>query len=536
MNLIGILASGVRGAESGSAQLRRRGTSTPATYYDSFEADGGAYTSDVVLDANGGATVYVNEVVDVTVYDSQGALVRSFTAGHDAPAVELKSQSFTGVNYKTGLSGAGEPTTLQAVMDLVKTSFGTTDFKVLVNSEEKLLSDVLFFTEGRVYNVVDYGATGDGVTDDQAAIQAALDAANADGGGFVYFPEGTYYIESALNVNGDITMAGDSRDRTKVLIDFDSVTSVAIDLRSSSVVDVTRMSFEYNSGTPASGRSYFDCAGTRARFYDCQISEDTVSAVNGETGIDVLAGDVIISNCRIYTTRPAGVSSIGVKVSGASTRCWIDKCLFDTVGAQTVTSSAISISAGLVFVRECVMDGASVLTAQVHDYLKITGGTAIVADCLFNNQGASSIAANQTAGVLRYSNCIFGTDVSQRAGSGDDSRAVGSRGSIDLGTDNSGTLVVDIHQYEYVYLNRSDGTAQTVTFTANRALANGSEFVLIVRSSSSATPTLTWAASGTLNFYPINGSTVLTANKRHVFRYVHFDGNFYETGTFAPSV
>jgi hypothetical protein len=49
--------------------------------------------------------------------------------------------------------------------------------------------------EGAVTSVTDYGATGDGVTDDTTAIQAALDS-----GGIIRFPSGTYKITSSLTV------------------------------------------------------------------------------------------------------------------------------------------------------------------------------------------------------------------------------------------------------------------------------------------------------------------------------------------------
>lgn len=44
------------------------------------------------------------------------------------------------------------------------------------------------------YSVRDYGATGDGVTDDRAAIAACIAACIAGGGGRVYFPQGTYAV------------------------------------------------------------------------------------------------------------------------------------------------------------------------------------------------------------------------------------------------------------------------------------------------------------------------------------------------------
>lgn len=54
------------------------------------------------------------------------------------------------------------------------------------------------------YNVEDYGAKHDGNTDDTAAIQAAINACYAAGGGTVFFPNGIYVLSGALqtNVNG----------------------------------------------------------------------------------------------------------------------------------------------------------------------------------------------------------------------------------------------------------------------------------------------------------------------------------------------
>ena len=49
-----------------------------------------------------------------------------------------------------------------------------------------------------VHNVRDYGATGDGVTDDGPAVQQAFDAAQS--GESVYFPSGSYRLASTINV------------------------------------------------------------------------------------------------------------------------------------------------------------------------------------------------------------------------------------------------------------------------------------------------------------------------------------------------
>lgn len=58
----------------------------------------------------------------------------------------------------------------------------------------------------------DYGALGDGATNDRAAIQAAIDAASSAGGGIAYVPRGTFVVgTSALSVPSNVTLAGSGR-------------------------------------------------------------------------------------------------------------------------------------------------------------------------------------------------------------------------------------------------------------------------------------------------------------------------------------
>lgn len=59
------------------------------------------------------------------------------------------------------------------------------------------------------FNVTSYGATGDGTTDDTAALQSTIDAADTAGGGTVYIPEGTYKLTADLVLKNNVFLKGD---------------------------------------------------------------------------------------------------------------------------------------------------------------------------------------------------------------------------------------------------------------------------------------------------------------------------------------
>ena len=56
---------------------------------------------------------------------------------------------------------------------------------------------------GQFFNVKAYGAVGNGTADDTSAVNAALAAAYAAGGGVIYFPPGTYLIAGTLTIPND---------------------------------------------------------------------------------------------------------------------------------------------------------------------------------------------------------------------------------------------------------------------------------------------------------------------------------------------
>jgi len=77
-----------------------------------------------------------------------------------------------------------------------------------------------------VLNVREFGATADGTADDTWAIQAALAAAEKNGGGVVYLPRGTYKITGKLIVPAKTTLKGESRETVSLMIPWNTTAEI----------------------------------------------------------------------------------------------------------------------------------------------------------------------------------------------------------------------------------------------------------------------------------------------------------------------
>jgi hypothetical protein len=124
------------------------------------------------------ARLYVNSDYSIRVQNRNGSMVYSAAAAterYSADVISSVTVNAEDVTYDPPYSNA-----------------------VSTNVEAKLAQSV---------SVKDFGALGDGVTDDTAALQDAIDSVHATGGGTIFFPTGTYMI-TMVNAYAGIIFQG----------------------------------------------------------------------------------------------------------------------------------------------------------------------------------------------------------------------------------------------------------------------------------------------------------------------------------------
>jgi Ca2+-binding RTX toxin-like protein len=103
----------------------------------------------------------------------------------------------------------------------------------------------------KVFNAADFGATGNGSSDDTAALQKAINAAAAAGGGEVHIDAGTYVLSakagSCLTLKSNVTLQGDGIGNTTLkLADGSSAAVTSLIKASGHDLGASRLSLDGN--------------------------------------------------------------------------------------------------------------------------------------------------------------------------------------------------------------------------------------------------------------------------------------------------
>lgn len=196
-----------------------------------------------------------------------------------------------------------------------------------------------------VVSVKDFGAVGDAVTDDTAAIQAAI---TAHGGKAIYFPAGTYVISSTLEVSVDNTkLYGDGPARTTIRNTHASADAI-----------------KFFSSSTASGAFLNNCAIENLR-----VSRNT--AATAGAGIHLIQPFAFILDRIQILDCPEGLKVAGGRLTKLSNFNILVSALLAT---QTNA---------LLRFKEAPLDGGlyqGCFTVQVSDF--VVSGGEVISDCI----------------------------------------------------------------------------------------------------------------------------------------------------------
>lgn len=121
--------------------------------------------------------------------------------------------------------------------------------------------DVLLFDpeDAGITSVKNYGAVGNGTTDDTAAIQAGIDAVSTAGGGTLLFPEGTYIV-AGLQIKASVYLQGSGERATTLKLKNSANTYLIADTRyvnnvlySSGPYGISNLTLDGNNANNTSG-------------------------------------------------------------------------------------------------------------------------------------------------------------------------------------------------------------------------------------------------------------------------------------------
>lgn len=242
-----------------------------------------------------------------------------------------------------------------------------------------------------IYNVKDHGAIGDGVANDTAALQTALNAAYV-AGYTLYIPSGTYLISSTLTVptntssvfNKGIKIFGDGVENTIIkmtvadIVAFDFIQPTALKFQIGS--SLSDMSIDGSSllNTGIQMRGQYNISYKNLLIKNCKYG---AAIVNTRTPGDYDAcNHVSFENVRITTCTHWGV--ITLLVTGNNETSFIS---FKNSTIESCGTEAGAIGGGMYWRGQVLQFDSCAFVTNNNRGLYIEGGAGLGSNIVANN-------------------------------------------------------------------------------------------------------------------------------------------------------
>jgi hypothetical protein len=219
-------------------------------------------------------------------------------------------------------------------------------------------------------NVMEYGAIGDGSTDDTAAIQAAIDACPS--GGTVYFPTGTYKV---LGSGSQALLLGAS-NKTIYLVGDGFASWIKPDAAFPNTRDIIRIAT--TAGTRGWGIS-------KLQIGSAGLGKNGIHIDTTDSGHNSYCYNMVIEECLIAKPDPVGYSicheSNALNTTGG--------LFYSTISKNNVNSIHLAYTGDGITINDNVCTGVN--TAIYVSQITGAGGLSILNNVLANSGGLITI-------------------------------------------------------------------------------------------------------------------------------------------------
>jgi hypothetical protein len=316
-----------------------------------------------------------------------------------------------------------------------------------------------------VVSVKDFGAVGNGVVDDTAAIQAAISYVSSLGGGAIYFPAGIYSGYVLIDSVNNITLYGDGKGASTIyrpLQIADGAAVISIKTTTTTASNITIKDLTIKSSTTTG--TYYDAFGI-----ECNRNSGTSPN---------LAYNISVIDCEVNTIRSAGIALrnvINAKVSG----CYVHNTGRD--GIQLVAQNGYVANNYIEYTGDdCIaVHGASTAGGAISGY---TPSYQVVNNYCGYQSGGRGIASAGGRDTVITGNTLrgygqFGIFILYDSGYESPVRFVVS-GNIILETTNTGTsgaaigLLGTVNQTTYPTDNFVDYPTRPLIYTAQYPISH----------------------------------------------------------------